>query len=84
MRAAVFVLSVLFVASTAVPASAQIGGILRGANKAISQRRSVAATKWSVPRKTQLRTMVLRWMVCSTISTVLPGKRSPIDHKAPL
>jgi predicted Zn-dependent protease len=41
MKAATLVLSALFVVSTAIPASAQIGGILRGANKAIETKEKV-------------------------------------------
>jgi predicted Zn-dependent protease len=41
MKAAAFVLSALIVASTAVPASAQIGGILRGANKAVDAKQKI-------------------------------------------
>jgi predicted Zn-dependent protease len=41
MKAATLVLSALFVASTAAPASAQIGGILRGANKAIDAKNKI-------------------------------------------
>ncbi len=41
MRAAACVLSALFVASTAAPASAQIGGIMRGVNKAADAKQKV-------------------------------------------
>jgi predicted Zn-dependent protease len=54
MRAAVFVLSVLFVASTAVPASAQIGGILRGANKAIDTKNKIDDMNFSEKEERQI------------------------------
>lgn len=41
MKAAALVLSTLFVVSTAAPASAQIGGILRGANKAADAKQKI-------------------------------------------
>ena len=41
MKAATLVLSALFVASTAAPASAQLGGIMRGANKAADAKQKV-------------------------------------------
>src|SRR6187549_533728 len=54
MRAAVFVLSALFVASSAVPASAQIGGIMRGANKAIDTKNKIDDMKFSEKEERQI------------------------------
>jgi predicted Zn-dependent protease len=54
MRAAVFVLSALFFASAAVPASAQIGGILRGANKAIDTKNKIDDMKFSEKEERQI------------------------------
>ena len=54
MRAAVFVLSALFVASAAVPASAQIGGIMRGANKAIDTKNKIDDMKFSEKEERQI------------------------------
>jgi predicted Zn-dependent protease len=54
MRSAAFVLSALFVASAATPASAQIGGILRGANKAIETKEKVDGLSFSDQEEKQL------------------------------
>jgi predicted Zn-dependent protease len=54
MRAAAFVLSALFVASTATPASAQIGGILRGANKAADAKQKMDDLKFTEKEERQI------------------------------
>jgi beta-barrel assembly-enhancing protease len=54
MRAAVCVLSALFVASAAVPVSAQIGGILRGANKAADAKQKIDDMTFSDEEERQM------------------------------
>ena len=54
MRAAAFVLSALFAIGTASPAHAQIGGILRGANKAIDAKNKIDALTFSDEEEKQL------------------------------
>jgi predicted Zn-dependent protease len=54
MRAAAFVLSALFVASTATPASAQIGGILRGVNKAADAKQKIDDMNFTDAEEKQL------------------------------
>ncbi len=54
MRAAACVLSALFVASTAAPASAQIGGIMRGVNKAADAKQKIDYMKFTDKEERQI------------------------------
>jgi predicted Zn-dependent protease len=54
MRSAAFVLSAFFVASTATPASAQIGGILRGVNKAADAKQKIDDMNFTDAEEKQL------------------------------
>jgi beta-barrel assembly-enhancing protease len=54
MKAAVVVLSTLFVVSTAARASAQIGGILRGANKAVDTKQKLDDMNFTDAEEKQL------------------------------
>jgi predicted Zn-dependent protease len=54
MKAAAFVLAATFVAVTASPARAQLGGILRGANKAVDAKNKVDDFKVSDAEEKQL------------------------------
>ena len=54
MKAAAFVLAAVFVAVTASPAQAQLGGILKGANKAIDTKNKVDDFKVSDEEEKQL------------------------------
>lgn len=54
MKAAVFILAALFVAATASPARAQLGGILKGANKAVDAKNKVDDFKVSDEEEKQL------------------------------
>lgn len=58
MKAAVFVLAALFVAATASPARAQLGGILKGANKAVDAKNKVDDFKVSDEEEKQLGAQV--------------------------
>jgi beta-barrel assembly-enhancing protease len=54
MKAAAFVLATLFIAATASPARAQLGGILKGANKAVDAKNKVDDLKMSDQEEKQL------------------------------
>lgn len=54
MRAAAFLLAAVFVAGSASPARAQLGGILRGANKAVDAKNKVDDFKVSDAEEKQL------------------------------